>query len=152
MSPQDWLDDDALMRALKEAVNAAGDEDARLLAAAKAAFTWRTVDEELELLSLSYDSATAEAVAVRGAPGVSSRMLVFQNDDLILELEIGSDVVMGQLVPARTDTILLEGPDGPIAEAQVDDAGFFLLRRPAGGPIRLRLDGDAGLTTEWLSI
>jgi hypothetical protein len=102
--------DDDLMKILKQALTIAEGEEARLLAAAKAAFTWRTLDEELELLSLSYDSAMFEAAVVRSDHHQPSRMLVFENDDLVLQLEAHSDVLMGQLIPPCAGTVVLENP------------------------------------------
>jgi hypothetical protein len=143
--------DDDLMKILKQALTIAEGEEARLLAAAKAAFTWRTLDEELELLSLSYDSAMFEAAVVRSDHHQPSRMLVFENDDLVLQLEAHSDVLMGQLIPPCAGTVVLENPQGRVGEARADDAGIFLLRRATrGGPVRLRVEAQPAMTTEWL--
>ena len=86
----------------------------------------------------------------RSAP----RVLVFDGDELTIELELGEDVLMGQVVPARPDRVVLECADGRVDEADADDAGFFLLRRPAEGPIRLKWrPGDAaGVVTGWISL
>jgi hypothetical protein len=140
------------MSELREAISPPDDENARLLTVARAAFAWRTVDEELELVSLSYDSSMAESSDFRGEVGASARMLVFETDRLTIELEVTGDVLMGQLVPAAFKTVRLESASGHVMESQPDDAGFFLLRRPPAGPIRLKLEGQPGLVTQWLPI
>jgi len=61
---------------------------------------------------------------------------------------------MGQVVPAGSDRVIMECANGQVDEADADDAGFFLLRRPAQGPIRLKWKhGDsAGAVTGWIPI
>src|SRR4051794_21473579 len=104
--------DDELMLELKEAVAGERSAPEHVLEAARAAFEWRNLDEDLELLSLSYDSSLAEAVGVRGPAPAAARMLVFDGDQVTIELELGSDVLMGQVVPAEPDRIILESADG----------------------------------------
>jgi len=140
------------MEELKEAVSGSGNPPERLLEAAKAAFAWRSVDEELELLSVSYDSSLAEAALVRGPAVECPRMLVFESEGLTVELEVSGDVIMGQAVPARRDRIILESAHGQIEETEADDAGFFLFRRPATGPMRLRWHTQPRLVTDWIPI
>ncbi len=65
--------DDALLEELREALRAERTTPEQLMEAARAAFDWRHLDEELELLTLSYDSSLQETAGVRGpavdAPG-----------------------------------------------------------------------------------
>lgn len=153
MSSRGWHDDDdALMAEVRDAVAATDDDEARLRAAAIAAFAWRTVDEELELLSLTHDSSMAE-VAFRGATDTSSpRILVFERDELTLEIQVGEGLLLGQLVPARSGDVEVESSQGTVAQAQADDAGFFQLPRPPSGTFRLRVTGAPGVVTDWLSL
>ena len=154
MDPGMWHDDDALMEELTKAVASERAVPENVLQAAKDAFDWRGVDAELELLTLSFDSLLTEAVGVRGPTSDSPRMLVFDGEDLTIEIEVGNDVLMGQVVPARSERVILECADGRVDEATADDAGFFLLGRPAQGPIRLKWpNGEAaGAVTGWISI
>jgi hypothetical protein len=153
MSSRPWQDDDdALMAELRDAVAATGDEEARARAAAVAAFTWRTVDQELELLSLTYDSSMAES-AFRGFTDTSSpRILVFESDELTMEIQVGEDLLLGQLVPARSGSVAVESAQGTVVQAEADDAGFFQLPRPPSGTIRLRVTGTPGIVTDWLPL
>ena len=155
MDPNVWHnDDEALMRELREAVAARASVPDHVMEAARAAFDWRNVDDELELLTLSYDSLLTDAPGVRGPTLDTPRMLVFDGEQLTVELEVGTEVLMGQIVPAGADRLLLECVDGTTVECDADEAGFFLLRRPDRGPIRLkwRHGEEAGVVTEWITI
>jgi hypothetical protein len=148
-----WHDsDDALMQELKEAFARERAVPEHVMEAARAAYDWRGLDDELELLTLSFDSLVADAAGVRGPAKAGPRMLVFDGEKVTIELELGDDVLMGQVVPARSDRVIVESADGRVDEADADDAGFFLLRRPAHGPIRLKLRQAVGVVTGWISI
>jgi hypothetical protein len=146
--------DDDLMLELKQALAAERLAPDHVMEAAKAAFEWRRVDEELELLSLSYDSSQADLAGVRGPAATATRTLVFDGEGVTVELELGTEVLMGQVVPPDYQRIILECADGRVDEADTDDIGVFLLRRPTGGPIRLRCHQGRGLgvVTEWMLI
>ena len=67
----------------------------RRRAAARAAFTWRTVDAELA--ELLHDSALDAGAAVRsGSDG--PRMLSFRRAAVTLEVEIDGDAVLGEVI------------------------------------------------------
>jgi hypothetical protein len=151
MNSHRWPDDDdALLAELGQALAPPDAEEARLRADAVAAFTWRTVDQELELLSLSHDSSVAGA-AFRGSPDTAApRILVFESDRLTLELQVDDEVLMGQIAPPRSALIVVESPQRVVAQANADDAGFFRLPRPPVGTMRLRV-GDE-LITQWLPL
>jgi hypothetical protein len=154
MDPGMWYDDDALLEGLTEAIARERTVPEHVLQAAKDTFDWREVDAELELLTLSFDSLLTEAVGVRGPAPDSPRMLVFDGEDLTIEIEVGQDVLMGQVVPARSERVILQCADGRVDEVTADEAGFFQLRRPTQGPIRLKWpNGEAaGAVTGWISI
>jgi len=125
------------------------------MAEATAAFDWRGIDEEFELLNLSYDSLLADLPpGVRARRLETPRMLVFDCENVTIELEIGAEVLMGQVVPARSDRITLECADGRTEQSDADDAGFFLLRRPEPGPVRLKWQRpqNPGVVTDWIAI
>jgi hypothetical protein len=153
MAPMEERDDDVLMEELIAAVRAREDVPGSFAEAARGAFAWRRIDEELELLTLSYDSSVADTAAVRGPAPTLERILVFESDDVTMTLEVGPQVLMGQVVPARPKRVVLEAAAGHVDEVEADDSGFFLLRRPAAGPIRLTWhDGDLGVVTDWVAI
>lgn len=158
MSPTRWdSHDDDLYAELQKALRAPPAVPDSFVEAARSAYAWRTVDDELAVLALSYDSAAAQpsdrdrsaAVLVRGETDQSSQLLVFGNDAVTLHVEVTAELLAGQVLPPRVGRILLENARGGAEEAGVDDDGFFVMRRP-GGPMRLRLGGTTELVTEWV--
>ncbi len=132
MTNQQWADDDALLAALGEAVRAAKAVPPEFTAAGQAAFTWRTIDAELA--ALTFDSATAEpAVAAVRAEEASPRFLTFAGSDLTIELEIGSDSIVGQVVPAGSGHVDACPASGPAMTA--GDRRDRLLRHPAAAAV-----------------
>jgi hypothetical protein len=165
----DWVGDEALMAALRDALaDPAVDPDEstqepgtdaqdidgatidRMYAAARAAFTWRTIDEELELLSASDESA-ADLAMVRGSEEPVSRTLEFAGRIISIELEIGPELIVGQIYPVQTGQLTLLTPTGIVGELTSDEVGCFTFNRPADGPFRLRCSTtDAGVITDWI--
>lgn len=122
----------------------------RMYAAARAAFTWRTIDEELELLSASEGSADDLAL-VRGSEEPVSRTLEFAGRSISIELEIGPDLIVGQIYPIQTGHLSLMTPGDSDSELTSDEVGCFTFPRPAVGPFRLRCTtADAGVITDWI--
>lgn len=129
-----------------------GDVDAatmaRMLAAAQAAFTWRTIDEELELLSAT---DVSELGLVRGAEEPIGRTLEFAGRSISIELEIGPDLIVGQIYPVQSAHLTLITQAGSDAELECDDVGCFTFPRPRLGAFRLRCTAsDAGVITDWI--
>ena len=80
-----WTDED-LLRELGGALREAP-ADGRIIAAAEAAFSWRTADEELELLLLEAETSLGTlAGAVRGAGPAAPRTLTFCGEQLSVEM------------------------------------------------------------------
>ena len=152
MSQPQWArTDDELLAALRDALNGAPVFSPQTAAAAKASFAWRTVDEDLELLSLVTDSAVESTAGVRGSSDL--RLLDFSSVDLSLEVEVSRGFVMGQLIPMQPAHVMLSTVDGTYAETDADATGTFRLPRPAGGTIRLLCrTAGAQLVTEWTSL
>lgn len=73
-----WDDDDALMADLGRAIRAREEVPDRARQAARMAFAWRTVDEEL--MALTHDSALESATLVRGVQA-GPRVVAFQLGD-----------------------------------------------------------------------
>jgi hypothetical protein len=143
-----WDDDDALMQDLGEAMRGAVSERAR--EAARAAFAWRTLDEEL--MRLSYDSLLSEEVLVRRAAG-SPRVLGFMGSDLTLEVEVDGGSMMGQVVPGRVCRIAVFSPQGEVGSTDTDQSGIFSIAGPVAGPVRFRVTCEGRTqSTEWLTL
>lgn len=121
---------------------------ARMLAAARAAFTWRTIDEELELLSAT---EVSDLALVRGADEPIGRTLEFAGRSVSIELEITPELIVGQIYPVQAAHLTLITQTGPEAELDSDDVGCFTFPRPRRGPFRLRCTAsDAGVVTDWI--
>jgi hypothetical protein len=150
---QQWADDDALLAALGEAVRAARAVPPEFTAAGQAAFTWRTIDAELA--ALTFDSATAEPAlpAVR-AEEASPRFLTFAGSDLTIELEIGSDSVVGQIVPAGSGHVDACPARGAAMTAEIDEIGCFIIRPLPPSPFRLHCHMASGgsVLTTWITL
>ena len=151
-APQDG--DDRLVEVLRRALAEADEVPAEVVAAARAAWTWRTIDAELAALVHDSTLDDRELVGVRGAATV--RALSFTVGDHFLELEVAEDgerrSIVGQVMPAQEAGLVLEGADGrPAMELPVDALGRFSASRLAPGLVRLRT-ADGSLVTEWVAI
>jgi hypothetical protein len=121
-----------------------------LILAAQAAFTWRTVDADLEILSLETELAVRDTAMVRDAGQAPPRVFVFHGDRLSVEIEIDDEGIVGQLTPPGPARITLLTPDGPQAGADADEIGCFSLPAPPPGPMRLDCQrGSERFLTEW---
>ena len=142
--------DDQLIATLGDAIRHADPVPERVLAGARAAFTWRTIDAELA--ELVFDSAT-ELTGVRSedmarqvtfqAPGVEIEVMVIEN---------GQRRIVGQLVPPSEVTVQLVSGEG-VAETQTDELGRFTFTDVQPGPVRLSVLGSSGedvVHTEWI--
>lgn len=143
-----WNDEAELMAALADAV---ADESAvtdRARTAALAAFTWRTVDEEL--MELLHDSALTAGAAVRSTG--TARDLVFEVEGASIDVEYSEGVLTGQVDPA-TLALRMQRPDGDDAEIATDSAGFFRVEDVAPGSVRFAVQlGDMRAVTPWITL
>jgi hypothetical protein len=122
-----------------------------VVAAAKDAFIWRTIDAELaELVFDSSDGLvgvrsqeTARQVTFR-APGVEIEMMM---------LAEGGRRLVGQLVPPQQATVELRHGTA-LQETTTDAVGRFSFTDVPTGPVSLTIvTPDGGrVTTEWLSL
>ena len=131
-------DDDGLMEELNRAMGEAAAVPDHRREAARAAFTWRTIDEEL--LALTHDSLELADAPVRGALDV--RTLGFESDGLSLEIEVDGERVFGQVLDTDVDEVVVESVDDGTQNISVDSSGVFSVVVPAG-PVRfgVRLEG-----------
>ena len=139
-------DDDATTEAELRTLFAHMDPVPQLLDdAARAAFTWRTVDAELaELMRDSADAADEEeaGMLVRGGRGL--RQLSFESPRLGIELEVTatdarSRRLEGQLLPPASATVTIERPGEDGVSVQTDELGRFVLDGLRAGVVRLHV-------------
>jgi hypothetical protein len=150
MTTAPWDDDEWLLGELRAAVQQAGTPTPGMTAAAEAAFSWRTVDAELAVLS--EEAATAESALVRGDP-TAPRILEFRTAQLSVELEQTESGLVGQLVPPTPGRVTLLGRGGELGRADADELGCFTLDHVSGALVRVRCDTPSGaLVTEWFHL
>ena len=123
--------------------------------AARAAYTWRTIDAELA--ELTRDSLLeSEPAGVRGGDG--ARLLSFESARLSVELEI-ADLgragrrLVGQLVPPGPAAIVVDHAGGRV-DAEADELGRFVIDglRPGPARVRCRVADGAEIETEWTQL
>lgn len=150
MTQRRWDDDELLLRDFADAVGEIAPLVDRVAAQGMAAFTWRTVDEEL--LALSYDS-TEGPLATSRAESDGGRVLVFGTAELSVELEVTTDQILGQITPPSAGEVRLETSDGSTVHITADDLGFFVTSPLPGQLVRLRCEtSDQRLITEWVRL
>ena len=142
------VSDDDLLELVGRALRAADPVPDRVLEGARAAWTWRTIDEELA--ELVFDSA-AELTGVRSED--TARQLTFRAPGVEIEVMVvdeSSRRIAGQLVPPQVATVRLTGGDREI-EQQADRLGRFMFDGVPPGPVRLSVvvDGTRLIATEW---
>jgi hypothetical protein len=147
-----WDDDQRILDDLSDAARQAAPLAGIIAEHGKGAYAWRTVDEDLLLASLSFDSSLERVQERRSDPG-DARVLVFTAPPLSLELEVMPDRVAGQIIPPGPGEIRVETADGVTFGVEADDAGFFHLPGIPRGPVRLRCDTATGrLVTDWVRL
>ena len=152
------MHDEAVFEELRDLIARTDPVPERLNEAARAAFTWRTIDAELA--ELMQDSAEVDdaALALRGAPA-GPRLLSFESPRLAIEAEVTvlgprERRLVGQIVPPVAASLTLE-QGGVRLTAQADELGRFMFDRVGAGPVRLRAalpDGGMEVATPWTSI
>jgi hypothetical protein len=152
VTSQQWADDDRLLAALGEAVRAARAVPPEFTEAGKAAYTWHNVDAELA--ALTFDSAAQAAVTAVRAQEASPRFLTFAGGDLTIELEIGSDSIVGQVIPAGSGHVDACPATGPAMTAEIDEIGCFIISPLPPSPFRLHchLASGGSVLTTWITL
>jgi hypothetical protein len=150
-----WADDDdRLLAALGEAVRAAREVPASFVEAGRAAYTWHGIDAELA--ALTFDSAAEPAAAVPAirAEEASPRFLTFAAADLTIELEVGADAIVGQIVPPQPGHADACPASGPASTTEIDEIGCFVIRPLPTSPFRLHCHGRSGISalTTWITL
>jgi hypothetical protein len=143
-------EDQRLLQDLRAAARWAGSPTPKMVAAARAAYSWRTVDAELA--ALTHDSLTDPATLVRGG-SAAPRTLVFSSESMSVELEQTGQGLVGQLVPPTDGEVTLQGPSGELGQASVDELGCFCFDRTPHGTVRLHCRTSSGVVvTHWVRL
>ncbi len=144
------VSDDELLELVGRALRAADPVPERVLSGARAAWTWRTIDQELA--ELVFDSAS-ELTGVRSED--TARQLTFRAPGLEIEVMVVDEVsrrLVGQLIPPGSFTVTLQTGDQALEKA-TDRLGRFSFDTVAPGPVRIAIadpDGSHLVATEWI--
>jgi len=149
MEPRSWDDDEQLLADLRDALREAGPVDAAV-AAGQAAYSWRTIDEELALASLVFDSRLDAGLVTRADS--AARELVFETGSVGIGVEVVDGDLLGHVSPAAAGEVhLVDAQGAVVGSAEVDEFGCFSMPLADGGPMRLRYRaGATDVVTEWI--
>jgi hypothetical protein len=145
-------EDIGLLSAVGEMFDQVDPVPPEVVRAGYAAFIWRTVDAELA--ELAEDTRLAAAGSVRGT---DTRLLTFEapSVNVVVEVtEIGDRrKLVGQLIPACSDTLRIEHPAGATT-VSVDEQGLFSADALPAGPARVALTtpGGGSVITSWVTV
>jgi len=146
-------DDDALLAELGTALREAEQVSPAYLTAARGAFAWRTVDADLAIAELMFDSACDPEPAglTRSGGDGPTRALAFRRGPVTLEIEVTGAGIVGQLSPATGGRVTARTAEGVFDEAVVGPVGFFSLAAPPPGPVRIDAHtAEYDLATSWV--
>jgi hypothetical protein len=153
-----WRDDEQLLAALAEAVAAARAVPADFIQAGQAAYDWRTIDAEIA--ALTHDSTLGAPVpegdlipaGTRAEPAVL-RALTFTSTRLTVEVQLGSDALLGQIAPPGAGEVEVQLAAGAAVRAPIDPVGWFAVRPAPTAAFRLRLHTGEGadVLTGWVT-
>jgi hypothetical protein len=144
---------DPMFATLRNVIDRADPVPQAVVEAARAAYTWRTIDAELA--ELTADSAMATAgVRSTSAP----RLLTFEGAGVEVEVEVAQTGstrhLSGQLVPMGSAQITIRWSSGS-QETTADELGRFAIDRVPAGSVSLailRTGAQQPIVTSWISI
>jgi hypothetical protein len=147
----DW-DDEQLLAALGEAMRVRRQVPEWFIETGKNAYAWHNIDAELA--QLTYDSQTdrGRAAAVR-SEAASIRALTFTSAQVSIELEVGEESLLGQIIPPRAGTLEVHTTAG-VTSSPVDEIGCFVVDPIPSSPFRLRCrtEDGADVLTGWITL
>lgn len=147
------VDDAVLLVELGAALRDPGPVPEEFLDAALAAFSWRTIDAELALAELAFDSACDLEPAGLTRSAGTERTLTFRSGQVVVELEVTATGIVGQLSPARPGRVSARTATGQYDDVPVDEVGFFSMGVPPTGPVQFRArTAEYAVRTSWVAL
>lgn len=132
--PESFTDGE-LLALLARALEVTDPVPPEVIAAAKAAYGWRTID--VELAEIIFDSRADALVGMRS--GEASRHVTFRSPGIEIEVMVtgeGRVDVVGQLVPPQEATVELV-VDGDVRTEATDRLGRFSFSGTPRGQVRI---------------
>ena len=146
--------DEALLALLRDALRAQRAVPRAFVEAGRSAFAWRDID--VGLVRLSRDPADGpERVRGPAAETAALRTLTFRAARLSIELEVGPDCLIGQIIPAQPAVIRVRARAGPDLAIRFDEHGCFIIRPIPQAMFRLHCQtaaATAEVVTRWISL
>jgi len=143
--------DDGLARIVADAVRQHDPVPRAVVDAAKAAYTWRTIDDELA--ELVYDSSEAGLVGVRA--GATARQLTFRAAGVEIEVmvaETGERRLVGQVVPPQQASVEVR-TDAGVSAMDTDELGRFSAGLGDAGRIQVAITtSQVRVITGWVDV
>jgi hypothetical protein len=149
--PELW-DDEQLLAALRQSLNAHRAVPPWFTETAKNAYAWHDIDAELA--HLTYDSIRAQdRTASLRSETASIRALTFTSAHLTIELEVSEDSLLGQIIPAQEGTVETQTRAGATTATPLDEIGCFSVPVPPS-PFRLHCHTNDGadVLTGWIAV
>lgn len=143
--------DDMLLDQLRTVAAAVDPVPADASLAARSALAYLRLDAALA--GLTYDSWEQELAGVRAPAASDLRLLTFEADPAIVEVQTTADGrVEGLVVDAQARAVVLETANGQ-EPLSVDEHGRFAFDRPSTQPLRFRIElADATVVTAWMRL
>lgn len=150
--------DEALLQELRTVRRRAEAAPASVVAAAVAAFGWRSV--AIAVAGLEFDSVLDEDDddLARVRDGGGERRLRFASPGRALEVYVdgAGEGLLGRVDPPAAGSMVLRRPDGTTSTAPVDERGQFFFEAVGHGPVSFRpalASGAVGdFQTDWVTI
>ncbi|MFV0526281.1 MAG: hypothetical protein ACK5RL_17485 [Acidimicrobiales bacterium] len=143
--------DAALLDELGRAIERFDDVPDRVVAAARGAFTWRTI--ERELAELEFDASVPAGVRNAPAGPTNSAFLRFVAGRAVVEVELVEGAAVGQVEPPGV-TLIIDTANGQQRVVESDPVGQFSVFDLPGGPTRIQLTAGDGVAvvTDWFTV
>jgi hypothetical protein len=145
--------DDTLLEALREALRARRAVPPQFVESARNALAWRDID--VELARLSYDSpGRPDQAGCPPAETASLHTLGFRSARLTIELEVGQDCLIGQIIPAQPAVLRVQARACPAPAIRFDEHGCFIIQPVPRARFRLHCTtaADAVVMTGWINL
>jgi hypothetical protein len=145
-------DDEELLAALREAIQARQAVPSWFVEAATNAYAWHNIDTERAQLTYDSENDLSWAAGKRSEPA-SIRALTFTSRHLSLKLEVTECSLLGQIIPPRAGTVETHITAG-VSTSPVDQVGYFAVKPMPASPFRLRFCTTDGIDvlTDWITL